>query len=80
MLPLYVSIIVHHTISYLIFSGRLRGRGTWKDLLAGRFMWLLCIGYAVVFMIRTAAQDWSQLYLIQDCQQTKYMGVWKILY
>ena len=66
--------MTYYSTSDFFITGHLRGRGTWQDLIRSRFMWLLCCGYAVVYMIRTATQDWSQLYLIHDCKQSQFVG------
>ncbi|KAK2146144.1 hypothetical protein LSH36_629g01017 [Paralvinella palmiformis] len=51
-----------------------RGRGTWQDMLKSPFMWLISTSYLVVYMTRTAALDWAQLFLIQEAGQSEFTG------
>eukprot|EP00914_Ancora_sagittata_P000335 GHVO01000946.1.p1 GENE.GHVO01000946.1~~GHVO01000946.1.p1 ORF type:complete len:417 (+),score=18.11 GHVO01000946.1:1-1251(+) len=51
-----------------------RGRGTWQEMIKSPFMWVMCVSYLVVFLARTAALDWGQLYLIQELNQSEYIG------
>ena len=50
------------------------GRGSFNDLTRSHLLWLLSIGYLVTSLIRTAMLDWSQLFLIQECNQSKIIG------
>ncbi|ESN98136.1 hypothetical protein HELRODRAFT_185876 [Helobdella robusta] len=52
----------------------LRGRGSWNDLLKSPFMWVVCLSYMLVFMARTAALDWGQLFIIQELGHSTYVG------
>lgn len=53
-------------------SGRGHGRGSWRDLVSSRLLWILSINFMVIFIARTAILDWAQLYLIQELDQTPY--------
>ena len=37
-------------------------------------MWLISSSYLVVYMTRTAALDWAQLFLIQEAGQSEFTG------
>nr|XP_046149397.1 glucose-6-phosphate exchanger SLC37A4-like [Oncorhynchus gorbuscha] len=39
---------------------------TFKEFILSRYLWLLSVGYLVVFGVKTACTDWDQLFLIQD--------------
>lgn len=47
---------------------------TLKDFLLSPFLWVLSLGYLVVFGVKTAATDWGQLFLMQEKGQTALMG------
>lgn len=47
---------------------------TLKEFLLSPFLWVLSLGYLVVFGVKTAATDWGQLYLMQEKGQTALMG------
>ncbi|KAJ4930191.1 hypothetical protein JOQ06_019197 [Pogonophryne albipinna] len=47
---------------------------TLKEFLLSPFLWVLSLGYLVVFGVKTAATDWGLLFLIQDKGQTVLMG------
>lgn len=47
---------------------------TWKDLIKSPFLWLLSIGYLIVFASKTAACDWGQLFIIQELGGSQYQG------
>ena len=64
---------------YVLGKTRSRGRGTWQDMTKAPFMWLICSSYLVVFMTRTAALDWAQLFLIEEAGQTEFTGKMSIL-
>ncbi|XP_014670028.1 PREDICTED: glucose-6-phosphate translocase-like [Priapulus caudatus] len=51
-----------------------QSESTWKDLLKSPFLWLLCIGYLIVYASKTAASDWGQLYVIQELGGSQYLG------
>ncbi|XP_076832547.1 glucose-6-phosphate exchanger SLC37A4a [Brachyhypopomus gauderio] len=45
----------------------------WEFLLSP-YLWVLSLGYLVVFGVKTAYTDWGQLFLIQDMGQSPLMG------
>lgn len=45
-----------------------------REFLLSPFLWVLSLGYLVVFGVKTAATDWGQLYLMQEKGQTALMG------
>uniref|UniRef100_A0A8C7X5U3 Solute carrier family 37 member 4b n=1 Tax=Oryzias sinensis TaxID=183150 RepID=A0A8C7X5U3_9TELE len=45
-----------------------------RDFLLSPFLWVLSVGYLVVFGVKTAATDWGQLFLMQEKAQTVLMG------
>uniref|UniRef100_A0A3B3B6A9 Glucose-6-phosphate exchanger SLC37A4-like n=1 Tax=Oryzias melastigma TaxID=30732 RepID=A0A3B3B6A9_ORYME len=45
-----------------------------RDFLLSPFLWVLSLGYLVVFGVKTAATDWGQLFLMQEKGQTALMG------
>ncbi|KAL0994357.1 hypothetical protein UPYG_G00121080 [Umbra pygmaea] len=47
---------------------------TLREFLLSPYLWVLSLGYLVVFGVKTACTDWGQLYLIQDKGQTVLMG------
>ncbi|CAD5126183.1 DgyrCDS14353 [Dimorphilus gyrociliatus] len=47
-----------------------QGRGSFKDLLTNRLMWIVGFCYMNIFLIRTAVLDWGQLFFIQDKKQS----------
>ncbi|XP_024865106.1 glucose-6-phosphate exchanger SLC37A4b isoform X2 [Kryptolebias marmoratus] len=47
---------------------------TLSDFLLSPFLWVLSLGYLVVFGVKTAATDWGQLFLMQEKGQTALMG------
>lgn len=55
-------------------SNQMQGRGTWKDLMRSPLMWVMCFSYFLVFMARTAALEWGQLYLIQELKHSQHIG------
>ncbi|XP_056299106.1 glucose-6-phosphate exchanger SLC37A4b [Pseudoliparis swirei] len=50
------------------------GESTLKEFLLSPFLWVLSLGYLVVFGVKTAATDWGQLFLMQEKGQTVLMG------
>jgi len=51
------------------------GESTLKEFLLSPFLWVLSLGYLVVFGVKTAATDWGQLFLMQEKGQTVLMGM-----
>ncbi|KAJ7996064.1 hypothetical protein DPEC_G00233200 [Dallia pectoralis] len=47
---------------------------TLSEFLRSPYLWVLSLGYLVVFGVKTACTDWGQLYLIQDKGQSVLMG------
>uniref|UniRef100_A0A3P8ST20 Solute carrier family 37 member 4b n=1 Tax=Amphiprion percula TaxID=161767 RepID=A0A3P8ST20_AMPPE len=47
---------------------------TLREFLLSPFLWVLSLGYLVVFGVKTAATDWGQLFLMQEKGQTVLMG------
>ncbi|CDQ63524.1 glucose-6-phosphate exchanger SLC37A4a [Salvelinus fontinalis] len=47
---------------------------TFKEFILSPYLWLLSVGYLVVFGVKTACTDWGQLFLIQDKGQSTLMG------
>ncbi|XP_060942321.1 glucose-6-phosphate exchanger SLC37A4b isoform X2 [Limanda limanda] len=47
---------------------------TLREFLLSPFLWVLSLGYLVVFGVKTAATDWGQLFLMQEKGQTALMG------
>ncbi|XP_057677945.1 glucose-6-phosphate exchanger SLC37A4b [Corythoichthys intestinalis] len=47
---------------------------TLSEFLMSPFLWVLSLGYLVVFGVKTAATDWGQLFLMQEKGQTVLMG------
>uniref|UniRef100_A0A8C7IN68 Solute carrier family 37 member 4 n=1 Tax=Oncorhynchus kisutch TaxID=8019 RepID=A0A8C7IN68_ONCKI len=47
---------------------------TFKEFILSRYLWLLSVGYLVVFGVKTACTDWGQLFLIQDKGQSTLIG------
>uniref|UniRef100_A0A3P9P0C9 Glucose-6-phosphate exchanger SLC37A4-like n=1 Tax=Poecilia reticulata TaxID=8081 RepID=A0A3P9P0C9_POERE len=47
---------------------------TLSEFLLSPFLWVLSLGYLVVFGVKTAATDWGQLFLMQEKGQTVLMG------
>lgn len=48
---------------------------TLSEFLLSPFLWVLSLGYLVVFGVKTAATDWGQLFLMQEKGQTALMGM-----
>lgn len=51
------------------------GESTLSEFLLSPFLWVLSLGYLVVFGVKTAATDWGQLFLMQEKGQTALMGM-----
>ncbi|XP_076024825.1 glucose-6-phosphate exchanger SLC37A4b [Genypterus blacodes] len=47
---------------------------TLSEFLLSPYLWVLSLGYLVVFGVKTAATDWGQLFLMQEKGQTTLMG------
>ncbi|XP_049447516.1 glucose-6-phosphate exchanger SLC37A4-like isoform X1 [Epinephelus fuscoguttatus] len=47
---------------------------TLSEFILSPFLWVLSLGYLVVFGVKTAATDWGQLFLMQEKGQTALMG------
>lgn len=47
---------------------------TLSEFLLSPFLWVLSVGYLVVFGVKTAMSDWGQLYLIQEKGQSTLMS------
>ncbi|KAJ8412558.1 hypothetical protein AAFF_G00128940 [Aldrovandia affinis] len=47
---------------------------TLKEFLLSPYLWLLSMGFLMVFGVKTACTDWGQLYLIQEKGQSTIMG------
>ena len=52
---------------------------TLREFLLSPFLWVLSLGYLVVFGVKTAATDWGQLFLMQEKGQTALMGMYVIV-
>lgn len=48
---------------------------TLSEFLLSPFLWVLSLGFLVVFGVKTAATDWGQLFLMQEKGQTALMGM-----
>ncbi|XP_077449105.1 glucose-6-phosphate exchanger SLC37A4-like [Stigmatopora argus] len=53
---------------------RRNSESTLSEFLLSPFLWVLSLGYLVVFGVKTAATDWGQLFLMQEKGQTVLMG------
>ncbi|XP_061904333.1 glucose-6-phosphate exchanger SLC37A4-like [Entelurus aequoreus] len=64
--------------SFVIVAKKGAERGisesTLSEFLLSPFLWVLSLGYLVVFGVKTAATDWGQLFLMQEKGQTALMG------
>ncbi|XP_041098300.1 glucose-6-phosphate exchanger SLC37A4-like, partial [Polyodon spathula] len=49
-------------------------KSTLKEFLLSPYLWVLSVGYLVVFGVKTACTDWGQLFLIQEKAQSMLMG------
>ncbi|XP_036419480.1 glucose-6-phosphate exchanger SLC37A4a [Colossoma macropomum] len=55
-------------------AGSSKDESTLKEFLLSPYLWLLSLGYLVVFGVKTTCTDWGQLFLIQDKGQSALMG------
>ncbi|XP_060702797.1 glucose-6-phosphate exchanger SLC37A4a isoform X1 [Hemiscyllium ocellatum] len=55
-------------------KGSTGDESTVKELLLTPYLWVLNIGYLVVFGVKTCCTDWGQLFLIQEKGQTALLG------
>uniref|UniRef100_A0AAY5K5H8 Major facilitator superfamily (MFS) profile domain-containing protein n=1 Tax=Esox lucius TaxID=8010 RepID=A0AAY5K5H8_ESOLU len=55
-------------------KGVTNSESTLSEFLLSPYLWVLSLGYLVVFGVKTACTDWGQLYLIQDKGQSVLMG------
>lgn len=65
----------HQHISLLCFYSPGNSESTLREFLLSPFLWVLSLGYLVVFGVKTAATDWGQLFLMQEKGQTALMGM-----
>ncbi|XP_029429123.1 glucose-6-phosphate exchanger SLC37A4 isoform X2 [Rhinatrema bivittatum] len=47
---------------------------TLKEFLFTPYLWVLCAAYLVVFGVKTCCTDWGQLFLIQEKEQSAFIG------
>ncbi|XP_078055069.1 glucose-6-phosphate exchanger SLC37A4-like isoform X1 [Mustelus asterias] len=55
-------------------KGSAGDESTIKELLLTPYLWVLNIGYLVVFGVKTCCTDWGQLFLIQEKGQSALLG------
>ncbi|XP_048417898.2 glucose-6-phosphate exchanger SLC37A4-like isoform X2 [Stegostoma tigrinum] len=55
-------------------KGSTGDESTVKELLQTPYLWVLNIGYLVVFGVKTCCTDWGQLFLIQEKGQSALLG------
>lgn len=55
-------------------GGSSKNESTFKEFIFSPYLWVLSLGYLVVFGVKTAYTDWGQLFLIQDKGQSALMG------
>ncbi|XP_067827065.1 glucose-6-phosphate exchanger SLC37A4-like isoform X2 [Heptranchias perlo] len=55
-------------------KGSAGDESTVKELLLTPYLWVLNIGYLVVFGVKTCCTDWGQLFLIQEKGQSALIG------
>ncbi|XP_046876803.1 glucose-6-phosphate exchanger SLC37A4b [Hypomesus transpacificus] len=55
-------------------KGVVNSESTLREFLLSPYLWVLSLGYLVVFGVKTAATDWGQLFLIQEKGQTALMS------
>lgn len=63
-----------------VLSSPGNSESTLREFLLSPFLWVLSLGYLVVFGVKTAATDWGQLFLMQEKGQTALMGMDSIVY
>ncbi|OQR78866.1 glucose-6-phosphate translocase-like [Tropilaelaps mercedesae] len=51
-------------------------KGGLADLLMSPFLWLVSLGYIIVFATKTSAVDWGQVYLMDEHQHSAYVGTY----
>ncbi|CAH1786139.1 unnamed protein product [Owenia fusiformis] len=47
---------------------------SWTSILTSPFIWLLCINYSIIMMVRNSIMDWGQLYLIEELNFSRYIA------
>lgn len=57
-----------------ISSGTPNDESTLREFLMSPYLWVLSLGYLVVFGVKIACTDWGQLFLIQEKGQSVLMG------
>lgn len=66
------------TLIFPVFSAELDKRKesatTLMDVLTSPFLWLMSLGYFVVFCAKTSTIDWGQLYLMKDLKRSQFAG------
>ncbi|XP_028838114.1 glucose-6-phosphate exchanger SLC37A4b [Denticeps clupeoides] len=55
-------------------EGASNNESTLKEFLLSPYLWVLSLGYLVVFGVKIACTDWGQLFLIQEKGQSVLMG------
>ncbi|XP_064433428.1 glucose-6-phosphate exchanger SLC37A4 isoform X3 [Mirounga angustirostris] len=55
-------------------KGSLEEESTLQELLLSPYLWVLSIGYLVVFGVKTCCTDWGQFFLIQEKGQSVLVG------
>ncbi|XP_036380662.1 glucose-6-phosphate exchanger SLC37A4b [Megalops cyprinoides] len=55
-------------------KGASTGESTLRDFLLSPYLWVLSMGFLMVFGVKTACTDWGQLFLIQEKGQSALMG------
>ncbi|KAG7484495.1 hypothetical protein MATL_G00049840 [Megalops atlanticus] len=55
-------------------KGASTGESTVRDFLLSPYLWVLSMGFLMVFGVKTACTDWGQLFLIQEKGQSALMG------
>ncbi|XP_031427426.1 glucose-6-phosphate exchanger SLC37A4-like isoform X2 [Clupea harengus] len=55
-------------------GGTPKDESTLKDFLLSPYLWVLSLGYLVVFGVKIACTEWGQLFLIQEKGQSVLMG------
>jgi len=58
----------------LLPPGSLKEESTLRELLLSPYLWVLSIGYLVVFGVKTCCTDWGQFFLIQEKGQSVLVG------
>lgn len=72
------------TLIFPVFSAELDKRKesatTLMDVLTSPFLWLMSLGYFVVFCAKTSTIDWGQLYLMKDLKRSQFAGTYTCVY